>query len=205
MIVQIVVTDPPPRQAAKRRQFDASDALVRLPPPDEAALRDAARGIEGALAAARDPLVRDAGVRLLDVLARHYEVPIPPLQVLGVRPHRVVEGQLTYELFGDYTQATQRIRIWTRTARLGRVTSFRGLLSTLLHEFCHHLDVRKLGFPATPHTRGFFHRVDDLYHLALATPPEQRRPLHWIASGQAFRIDWRRFRPPMAWDKPLES
>ena len=81
-----------------------------------------------------------------------------------------------------------------RTAVLGRVTSPRGLLHTLLHEFCHHLDREGLGFLQTPHTRGFHARVDDLYHLALATLPEERRPLVWIRMGSAWRIDWSKLR-----------
>jgi len=189
-----VVTDPPPRAAAKRKEFLQSDGLVRLPLPDACALQEATREFEAAQGTGKGPPVLAAGERLLGVLARHYDVPLPSLHVLGARPHRVSEGHLTYELFGDYTPGPQRIRIWTRTARLSRVTSFRGLLSTLLHEFCHHLDIRKLGFPGTPHTRGFFHRVDELYHLALDTPPGRRRPLVWISSGSVWRIDWRRLR-----------
>jgi len=41
-----------------------------------------------------------------------------------------------------------------RTAILGKVTSYRGMLNTLLHEFAHHLDVHLFGWPDTPHTRG---------------------------------------------------
>jgi len=115
------------------------------------------------------------------------------LRVLGARPRSVWEGGHS-ELFGDYDFEEKRIRIWMRTAVLGKVTSYRGLLHTLLHEFCHHLDREGLGFPDTPHTRGFHARVDDLYHLALATPPESRRPLVWIPMGKAWRIDWSKLR-----------
>jgi hypothetical protein len=180
--------------AAKRKQFEASDALRRLPLPDAASLREAARALDEALASGKQAPVRAAGEQLLAVLSRSYDLSPPTLQVLGARPHRVNEGRVTYELFGDYSPDAQRIRIWTRTARLGRVTSSRGLLSTVLHEFCHHLDVRKLGIPSTPHTRGFFHRIDDLYHLALNTPHEKRRSLVWISQGSTWRIDWRRLR-----------
>jgi hypothetical protein len=82
-----------------------------------------------------------------------------------------------------------------RTAVLGKVTSYRGLLNTLLHEFCHHLDVKRFGWADTPHTRGFFGRIDDLYHLALATPAADRRPLVWIKGRGTWRIDWRKLRP----------
>jgi len=115
------------------------------------------------------------------------------LRVLGARPRRVWEGGHS-ELFGDYDFEKRRIRIWMRTAVLGKVTSYRGLLHTLLHEFCHHLDRERFGFLETPHTRGFHARVDDLYHLALATPPESRRPLVWIRMGRVWRIDWSKLR-----------
>ena len=117
------------------------------------------------------------------------------MRVLGARPRSVWEGGHS-ELFGDYDFEEKRIRIWMRTAVLGKVTSYRGLLHTLLHEFCHHLDREKFGFLETPHTRGFHARVDELYHLALATPPESRRPLVWIRMGNAWRIDWSRLRSP---------
>lgn len=168
--------------------------LHRLPLPDGPTLREAARAIGDAMATGKNAPVRAACEEALALLSRYHEVPTPSLRVLGVRPHRVSEGQLTYELFGDYSPPDQRIRVWMRTARLGRVTSFRGLLSTLLHEYCHHLDIHKLGFLGTPHTRGFFHRVDDLYHHALDTPHDQRRPLVWISQGKSWRIDWRRLR-----------
>ena len=64
----------------------------------------------------------------------------------------------------------------------------------LLHEFCHHLDVKRFGWPDTPHTRGFFCRIDDLYHMALATPADQRRPLVWIKGRNTWRIDWTKLR-----------
>ncbi len=46
-----------------------------------------------------------------------------------------------------------------RTAIQKRVTSFGTFLSTLCHEFCHHLDCQHFGFRGTPHTRGFYERT----------------------------------------------
>ena len=77
---------------------------------------------------------------------------------------------------------------------LARDQFHRGLLNTLLHEFCHHLDVCSLGYPDTPHTRGFYCRIDELYHLPLDTPPDRRKPLVWIKYGGGWRIDWRKLR-----------
>ena len=139
--------------------------------------------------------VHSASESILDLLARTYAIGRPALRVLGSRPRSVWDGGHS-ELFGDYDFETKRIRVWMRTAVFGKVTSFRGLLHTLLHEFCHHLDREALGFCDTPHTRGFHARVDDLYHLALATPPQSRRPLVWIRMGRVFRIDWSKVARP---------
>jgi hypothetical protein len=189
-----VVTDPTPRAKSKRLEYEASDALLDLPLPPAEPLQQATRALGDALAAGELAPVKRAGEALLGALAEFYEVQRPALRVLGVRPHRVIEGYLAYELFGDYTFDTQSIRIWMRTAIRAKVTSHRGLLNTLLHEFLHHLDTHRLGFSSTPHTRGFFTRTDALYHLALATPPERRKPLVWIRQGSLWRIDWSKLR-----------
>jgi hypothetical protein len=189
-----MVTDPVPRAARLRKQYEASDALTSLVLPDTVSLQRLTGDLGQALAAGEHPLVKRVGLEMLELLATFYRVSRPRLVVLGARPLKVVEGHFSYELFGDYTPRTETIRVWMRTAVLGKVTSHRGLLNTLLHEFCHHLDIRALRLPDTPHTRGFFARIDDLYHLALATPTGQRKPLVWIRRGNSWRIDWQRVR-----------
>jgi hypothetical protein len=149
------------------------------------------RALAEAMEAGATAPVQRAGTRLLAELAAFYGVPVPPLRVLGVRPHRVTAGVCTYQLFGDYTPKTQRIRVWMRTAIREKVSSPKALLNTLLHEFCHHLDCTRLGCPESYHTRGFFTRIDHLYHHALETPLERRRPLRWIKRGAVWSVDWR--------------
>ncbi|MGD0835371.1 MAG: hypothetical protein ABSB49_01850 [Polyangia bacterium] len=191
-----MITDPTPRAALSRRQYEASDArpsLDLLPEPER--LQACALDLRNALAGGTRLEVRRAGLALLGLLARSYHVPVPKLSVLGARPKRNAEGA-SYELWGDYTFATQTIRVWMRTAVLGKITSYRGLLNTLLHEFCHHLDVKHFGWSETPHTRGFYGRIDELYHLALATPAVDRRALVWIKGRDTWRIDWRKVRAP---------
>jgi len=191
-----VTTDRPPRSRKARREFDESDALTSLVAlPEARDLQARARLFQAAIAVGDPRRVRAEGESILGLLARTYQIGQPALRVLGARPRSVWEGGHS-ELFGDYDFEENRIRIWMRTAVLGKVTSYRGLLHTLLHEFCHHLDREKFGFLETPHTRGFHARVDELYHLALATPPESRRPLVWIRMGNAWRIDWSRLRSP---------
>lgn len=187
-----MITDPLPRQAIKRDAHHRSDRLVNLPLPPGDPLQAATEALTKTMAGGQLRPVRAACANLLSVLARFYVVETPDVRVLGVRPHVVTDGVCTYQLFGDYTPATHRIRVWMRTAIREKVSSPKALLNTLLHEFCHHLDVTRFDCPESPHTRGFYTRIDHLYHLALATPAERRRPLHWIKRGAVWTIDWRR-------------
>lgn len=189
-----MITDPPPRGAKRRAEFARSEGITRITLPAPEATRAATRQLTAAMADGDKAPVRAACLALLGELARFYQVPIPEVKVLGVRPHRVTAGICTYQLFGDYTPALQRIRVWMRTAMRGQVSSPKALLNTLLHEFCHHLDATRLAYPDSPHTRGFYARVDHLYHFALATPDQARRPLHWIKHGTRWQIDWQRSR-----------
>jgi hypothetical protein len=186
-----VITDYPPASGIAKRQFEESDALtaIELPPAEE--LRALARELEQAMATGERGPVTEAGEAILRLLARTHGIGVPQFLVLGSRP----KG--SYELYGDYDFEHERIRAWMRTAVHGRVTSFKGFLHTLLHEYCHHLDRKKLGFEETPHTRGFYARNDELYHLALGTSPENRKPLVWLRTGRIWRVDWSKLRRPV--------
>ena len=190
-----MITDPQPKSEGRRREYDRSDALATMPLPPGEPIQALARALASAMATEDTALVRHAGEALLAALSTFYRVPVPSLRVLGVRPHKVTAGVCTYQLFGDYTPSTQRIRVWMRTAIRERVSSPKALLNTLLHEFCHHLDSARLAMPQSYHTRGFFWRIDHLYHLALATPLAARKPLRWVKRGAVWAIDWNRLRP----------
>lgn len=190
-----MITDAVPRGAKKRAEYEASEALARFaPPPPADELRAATAVLVAAVEAGDQAEVRRACKGVLAPLADFFEVKAPRVNVLGVRPQYVNERAATYTLHGDYAPDTQRVRVWLRTAVLGKVSSPRSFLSTLLHEFCHHLDCAKLEWAESFHTRGFYGRVDQLYHLALATPDAQRRPLQWVQMGGVWRIDWTRSR-----------
>jgi len=107
--------------------------------------------------------------------------PVPP----GVR-----ENRWAAELFGDHHLEKKLIRVWTRTAVQKRVTSFGTFLSTLCHEFCHHLDCERFGFRNTRHTRGFYERAAALYHHARSTPA--KHPFWAPLPNGRWSIDWPR-------------
>ena len=133
--------------------------------------------------------VQRACMEFLRNASDFYGVPECGVRVLAARPVRVRERSVT-ELFGDYHPDTLVIRVWKRTAVRKEITSFGTFLSTLCHEFCHHLDFHRFGFRESWHTRGFYERTAVLYHHARGTPPKR---LIWVpVRGTRWRIDWQR-------------
>jgi hypothetical protein len=179
-------TDGPSRK--NLTQFRVSDRTGTLTLPPEFSLRPFSQAIETQMKDDNIAEVRVACGNLLETLSRFYQVSRCPLRVLAARPLQVWENWSS-ELFGDYDPSTMAIRIWMRTAVRKEVTSFGTFLSTLVHEYCHHLDFRLFHFPDSWHTRGFYERSAALYHHARGTP---RKKLVWVAvSRERWRIDWR--------------
>ncbi len=115
---------------------------------------------------------------------------LPSLNARHPRACSQVRESWATELFRDYNPETMLLRLWMRTAVRKEITSFGTFLSTLCHEFCHHLDFQRFGFPDSWHTRGFYERTAALYHHARGTPPKR---LFWVSvPGGRWRIDWPR-------------
>jgi len=184
-----MVTDNPPRKANPREGFLGSDRIKNLELPQDGSLLAIARSIESAMKGGITADVRRACAEFLGDASKFYEVPACGIRVLAARPLRVRERG-TIELFGDYSPETMVIRVWMRTAVRKEVTSFGTFLSTVCHEFCHHLDFQKFGFHESWHTRGFYERTAVLYHYARGTPLKK---LFWVqTAGGRWRIDWQR-------------
>ena len=194
-----MLTDRPPRNKTLLAKFAESDRLVSLGLPPDDRLRVLAQSIESLIDGGTRTAVQQACAEFMHAASEFYGVPKPTVHALAARPIRVREGGWASELFGDYSPGTAAIRIWTRTAIRKKPTSFGTFLSTLCHEFCHHLDCQRFGFRQSPHTRGFYERTAVLYHHARGTP---RKPLVWLRMPkERWRIDWRRMRtftPPKA-------
>ena len=185
-----MLTDAPPRKG-KHPKFQESDRIGTLALPPQASLLSLAQAIEVGMMNDKTAEVRAACESFLQSLSRFYQVPDCPVRVLASRPLHIRENWSS-ELFGDYDPSTMVIRVWMRTAVKKEVTSFGTFLSTLVHEYCHHLDFQLFHFPDSWHTRGFYERAAVLYHHARGTPPKK---LFWVAtSGGRWRIDWPRTR-----------
>jgi len=183
-----MLTDVPPRNA-NLDGFLESDRISTLNLPQDGRLLPLAQSIELAMTEGTTVAVRRACVDFLACTSEFYNVQTCGVRVLASRPLRVREHFAT-ELFGDYSPASMLIRVWTRTAVRKEITSFGTFLSTLCHEFCHHLDFQRFGFVDSWHTRGFYERTAALYHHARGTPPKR---LFWVSvAGGRWRIDWPR-------------
>lgn len=188
-----VLTDRPPHTKALMVKFIESERLTTLELPQDARLRGLAQTIESVMESGTRTVIQRACSEFIAVASDFYGVPKPDIPALTARPIRVREGGWGTELFGDYSPGTSMIRIWTRTAIRKQITSFGTFLSTLCHEFCHHLDCHRFGFHQSPHTRGFYERTAVLYHHARGTLPKQ---LFWMQlPRERWRIDWRRTNP----------
>lgn len=183
-------TDPIPIDPAERRAYRASDRAPMIDLLPARTIRPLFVAIQRAMVGGLCSEVRSATEDALEHLSDHESVRVPRVRVLARRPRIVLAPFEVTEVHGYYDSITERMTLWLRTPTTGQVTSYRGFVNTLLHEFCHHLDFVKLGWAPSFHTRGFFARVDALYHHVLATPARERRPLRWIPFGDRWRRDW---------------
>jgi hypothetical protein len=183
-----MITDNPSHKA-KPAGFFESDRIRTLDLPQDGRVLMITRSIESAMMSGRSKDVRTACAEFMDTASTSYRVPACGIRVLAARPLQVRENW-TSELFGDYTPETMLIRVWMKTAVRKETTSFGTFLSTLCHEFCHHLDFQRFGFADSWHTRGFYERAAALYHHAKGTQPKR---LFWVPiRGGRWRIDWQR-------------
>src|ERR1700751_2063832 len=115
-----MLTDVPPRKR-NLDSFLGSDQRTMIPLPAD---------------------VQRVCAEFLRIAATFYRVPECGVLVPAARPLRVRKRSIT-ELFADHHPETLVIRIWRKTAVRREITSFGTFLTTLCHEFCHHLDFHR--------------------------------------------------------------
>ena len=163
--------------APAKKVYLASDAIREVALPN-------AELVQPLLPLLREALLKDdhravvaAAEALVLALTRLMRVPEVNVVVLAERPRR--RGS---ELHGLYTAAPGRkpqIKVWMRTAALGKVVAFKTFLRTLLHEVLHHLDYCHYKFRDSFHTAGFYSRESSLVHQLMgdiSRPPAPIEP-----------------------------
>jgi len=141
-------------------EFIRSSKILRTsyqPGAEERALAD--RLLRSQRASEREAL----GQRLLTAICRRFRIPPVRLRVIETpQPHTLRRGKLAAKLYGVYHFEEQLIQIAHFTAVREKVVASKTFLDTLLHEFMHHLDRKLYRLPNTPHSPGFYSRIEDL-------------------------------------------
>ena len=145
------------------------------------------RELTGKLIASTSAKEREAlGQKLLDEICRSLKIPRARLRVFAERqPHKLRGGKLAYKLYGVYRCDSAVIEIANLTSIRKQVVAGKTFLDTLIHELMHHIDRKFLRIPSTPHSPGFYARIEDL-------------------KTKLMRVkDWERASPQeAAWQKP---
>ena len=182
-----MITDIPPKKPGERQEYLRSEAMVTIKLPAPEPFRLLAKQLEEAMDSEDRKRIQTICNAIAKQVSESFAVPPPKVRVLGLRPLEEGEKHVD-ELFGDYDFETKLIRLWMRTAVLGKMTSYGTFLSTLCHELCHHLDVVHFDFDNTYHTRGFYERAGLLYSHARGVP---NRVLVWTRQKNGvLRINW---------------
>lgn len=99
---------------------------------------------------------------LLDELSDAAKIDIVNLKISDTKQHhKKMNGRLIYKQLGYYRPKSHYIYITNRTAVQGKILAPKTFLTTLLHEWMHHYDFKKLKINSI-HTKGFYERLKDL-------------------------------------------
>lgn len=105
---------------------------------------------------------QELSVELLDELCDLARIDIVNVKISDKKQyHKKSGGRVVYKQYGYYRVSSKYIYIHNRTAVRGQVLATKTFLDTLLHEWMHHYDHKKLGLNSI-HTSGFYARLKDL-------------------------------------------
>ena len=95
---------------------------------------------------------------LINYLCGKYKIVAPQIKIIDNNQPHNNRGHKC----GDYNVNRYVIRIWNKTAILGKEVSIKQFINTLLHEFIHHYDYKVLKLNDSIHSKGFYMRLSDL-------------------------------------------
>jgi len=170
--------------APARRVYLASDGIREVALPNAEMLHPLLPLLREALQKDDHRAVSAAADALVLGITRLMRVPEVSVVVLAERPRR--RGS---ELHGLYTVTPGRrpqIKVWMRTAALGKVVAFKTFTRTLLHEVLHHLDYAHYRFSDSFHTAGFYSRESSLLRQLMG---DMRKATAADLESPAFRPD----------------
>lgn len=102
------------------------------------------------------------GEELLDELCDLAKIEIITLKISDSKQyHKKINGRVAAKRYGYYRPRSNYIYIQNLTAVRGQILAAKTFLDTLLHEWLHHYDSRKLKINSI-HSHGFYERLNDL-------------------------------------------
>jgi len=106
------------------------------------------------------------GEALLDELSDAARIDIVKLKISSARQyHKKFQNKIVSKQYGYYKPDTNYIYISNRTAARGQILAPKTFLDTLLHEWLHHYDYKKLGLSRSIHSAGFYKRLNHLKEI----------------------------------------
>ncbi|PIR66391.1 MAG: hypothetical protein COU51_03875 [Parcubacteria group bacterium CG10_big_fil_rev_8_21_14_0_10_36_14] len=105
------------------------------------------------------------GEALLDELSDLAKIDIVELKISNTKQyHKRYQNKIVSKQYGYYKPNANYIFIYNRTAVQGKNLAPKTFLDTLLHEWLHHYDFKKLGLNSI-HSSGFYKRLGHLKEM----------------------------------------
>lgn len=147
------------RKLAQDRNYKKSNKVVCV---DFDISKDAKKYAEILLKSQIEEERQKFGEAILDELSDAARIDIVKLKISNAKQyHKKYNGRLVYKQLGYYRPKSHYIYITNRTAVQGKILAPKTFLTTLLHEWMHHYDFKKLKLNSI-HTKGFYDRLKDL-------------------------------------------
>ncbi|MFA5020819.1 MAG: hypothetical protein WC517_02030 [Patescibacteria group bacterium] len=143
----------------KQSNYDYSNSVTKVKMPVSQAASDLAKGLLNVLEYEER---KNLSEQLLDELCDLAGVDIVEFNLVDSNQiHRQRAGRIVMKRYGVYQVNSKTITIHHRTAGRGQIFAAKSYLDTLLHEWLHHYDFKKLKLNSI-HSRGFYLRLNDL-------------------------------------------
>lgn len=143
----------------KQSNYDYSNSITKIKIPVSQEAIELAKGL---LSIVEYKERQNLSEQLLDELSDLAGIDIVDFELIDDNQiHRKRHGKIVMKRYGVYRVSTKAISIHHRTAGRGQILAAKSYLDTLLHEWLHHYDFKKLKLNSI-HSRGFYLRLNDL-------------------------------------------
>ena len=159
--------------AAERRAYERSNAILDPAIDLTPEMQFQAGILQEALQAADRERVRDACQEMLILLADAAAIPRPLFRLKDTAYAKFRRGRAVWKLYGT-CDPDGTITVAFKTAVRRKVFAFLTFFDTLVHEFMHHYDAKKLRLIRSFDTRGFYLRTRALRDALISAVPAAR-------------------------------